>query len=201
MTEGQIATDPAAEPEAGTDGDPAAQPETDWKAEAAKWEKRAKANGETAKANAAAAKKLADIEAANLTAQEQAEARAKAAEAKAAAAVESIAAARLEAALTGLVDDPAAEVADLNISRFLGDDGQVDPEKVSALKARYASRVPPSGPRAPAPNPAQGNGTRQLTLTEMVAELERKPGRSREEQRELGRLKARQLAQIRQGQA
>jgi hypothetical protein len=197
--DGQQDQDQDAAADAGQQG-AGATPDTDWEAEAKKWQALSKKNEDRAKANSAAAKKLADLEAENQSDLERAQAERDAARAEITAAREGVAAARLEAALTGLVDDPAAEVADLNISRFLGDDGQVDPEKVSALKARYASRVPPSGPRAPAPNPAQGNGTRQLTLPQMVAELEAKPGKSRAEQVELGRLKARQLMQVKQQQ-
>lgn len=177
--------DPVTEPPE-PPADPAAQPDTtDWKAQARKWEARAAENK-------AAAKKLADIEAASQTAQEKADARAVAAEAKAAAAVESIAAAKLEAALTGLVADPAAVVGDLNISKFITDDGTVDPDKVAALKARYAA-LAPAGPRAPAPNPAQGSGQQPKSLMELVSELDRKPGKTQAEMRELMRLKARQM--------
>lgn len=165
--------------------DPPAPPATDWKAESRKWETRAKKNDK-------AAEKLAEIEAASLSELERERARATAAEEKAAAAAENIAVARLEAALTGLVDDPAEEVADLNVSKFLGEDGLVDPAKLAALKKRYADRVPP-GTRAPRPNPAQGNGTPAKTLPELIAELERKKGKTQAEMRELMKLKARQM--------
>lgn len=169
---------PEAQPEDG------GKPEPDWKAQARKWEERAKAN-------AGAAKKLAEIEAANMTAQEQAEARAAAAEAKAAAAVESIATARLEAALTGLVADPADVVADLNVRKFLGEDGQVDPEKVAALRQRYQA-LAPQGPRAPMPNPAQGNGQPAKSMAEIIADAE-KSGNTKQSLR----LKSQQLMQLR----
>lgn len=51
--------EPAAEPQ---QSEPAAQPETDWKAEADKWKSFARQNEDRAKANAEAAKKLKSIE-------------------------------------------------------------------------------------------------------------------------------------------
>jgi hypothetical protein len=155
-----------------------------------KWEGRAKANK-------AKADQLDQLTAS----QQSAEEKAAAAAARADRLAGQFVTAELKAALTGIVPDAAAVVGTLNHALYVTADGEIDADKVAALQATYRALAVPSGPRAPAPNPAQGNGTRQLTLTEMVAELERKPGRSREEQRELGRLKARQLAQIRQGQA
>lgn len=183
------APQPQPDPGAGPGGD-----STDWKAAARKWEERAKANS-------AAAKRLADLEAANQTAQEKAEARAAAAEARAAAAAQSIAAARLEAALTGLVADPAAVVGDLNVTRFLTDDGEVDADKVAALKTRYAA-LAPQGPRVPAPNPAQGNGLPAKTLAEQVAEAEERAAKSgsRRDTTDVLRLKSRQLVNGRRQQ-
>jgi hypothetical protein len=175
---------PQADPVQDPAPEPGAKPEPDWKAQARKWEERAKAN-------AGAAKKLADIEAASMTAQEQAEARAAAAEAKAAAAVESIATAKLEAALTGLVPDPVDVVGDLNVKKFLGEDGQVDPEKVAALRARYQA-LAPQGPRAPAVNPAQGNGQPAKSMAEIIADAE-KTGNTKQSLR----LKSQQLVQLR----
>lgn len=186
MADDPTTAEPAPEPQADpvSDPEPGAKPEPDWKAQARKWEERAKQN-------AGAAKKLSEIEAASMTAQEQAEARAAAAEARAAAAVESIATARLEAALTGLVPDPASVVDDLNVRKFLADDGQVDAEKVAALKARYQA-LAPQGPRAPAVNPAQGNGQPARSMAEIIADAE-KTGNTKKSLR----LKSQQLIQLR----
>lgn len=57
--------------------------ETDWKAEARKWEQRAKENLGTAKANEAAAKRLAELEEAQKTDAEKAQERLNAAEKRA----------------------------------------------------------------------------------------------------------------------
>jgi hypothetical protein len=50
---------------------------------------------------------------------------------------EKLAAAEVKAALTGLVDDPDDIIEDLNLSRFVGADGEVDSEAVKALKTKY----------------------------------------------------------------
>lgn len=50
-----------------------------------------------------------------------------------------VAAARIEAALTGVVKDPAAIVEDLNLARYVGDDGKVDGDAIKALAEKYRS--------------------------------------------------------------
>jgi hypothetical protein len=193
MADADPATDPATDPAA---TDPAAQPDiTDWKAEARKHEDRAKAWKAKADAGAEAAKKLADIEAANQTAQEKAEARAAAAEKAAVerehAAQQRIASAEVRAALTGVVPDPAAVVEDLDLSKFLTETGEIDTDKVTALKAKYEALAPAQGPRAPARNPAQGSGGKQPTLGDLIRDAEAK-----RDPRESIRLKSAQLRGI-----
>jgi hypothetical protein len=158
------------------------KPEPDWKAEARKWESRAKKNDVTAKANAAAAKRLADIEAVNQTEAERLQAAAKAAEDRAAAAERRAAAATIRSTLVdaGYPSEHAgALIDDMNVSRYIGDDGQVDTE---AVAAKYGPLAPSSGPRAPARNPAQGNGAPQRTLRELIADAE-KSGNTRQSMR------------------
>lgn len=53
-----------------------------------------------------------------------------------------VAAARIEAALTGIVPDPEAIVEDIDLSRYLTDDGTVDVGKVKALKKKYQDLQP-----------------------------------------------------------
>lgn len=177
---------------------------TDWKAEARKWEQRAKDNAKAAKENSAAAKKLADLEAANQTAQEKAEAAAKAAEERAAAALARAGSSELRSLLTEAgVPNAAAIVEDLNLARFTGEDGSVDPEKAAALVEKYKPLIPPSGPRAPAPNPAQGNGSAPRTLAEQIAAINLNgatPGERRQAVSQSLGLKARQLTQLRNNQ-
>lgn len=189
--------EPQQQPE-GQQGD-GAKPEppkadsTDWRAQARKWEQRAKEN-------ASAAKKLADLEAEKLSAQERAEAAAKDAEARAQAAVNRANSSELRTLLTEAgVPNAAGIVEDLNLSRFTGEDGGVDPEKAAALVEKYKPFVPPSGPRAPAPNPGQGNGQQPRTIAEQLASLELKPG-DRNALRTSLNLKSRQLSQARNQQ-
>ncbi len=163
----------------GQEGD-AGTAEPDWKAEAEKWKREARKHEDRAKGNSAAAERL--------------QAAAKAAEDRAQAAVLRIASAEVRAALTGIVPDPAAVAEDLNLAKFLTADGEVDADKVAALRAKYAA-LAPAGPRAPAPNPAQGAGTKAPTLAEIAADAE-KSG----DVRGALRAKSQQLAQIRSQQ-
>lgn len=175
--------DPAPAPDPEPVPDPAAQPdETDWKAEAQKWERRSKANK-------AKADQLDELTESSKTAEQRATDASQRAERLA----EQYVRAKLEAALTGVVPDPAAVVDDLNHARYVTADGEVDAEKVAALRARYEA-LAPAGTRAPRPNPAAGSGGQPTkTLTELVSDLERKPGKSQAELRELMKLKARQM--------
>lgn len=176
--------DPAEPTEPDPPADPAAQPDdgTDWKSEAQKWERRSKANK-------AKADQLDALTESSKTAEQKATDASERAERLAGQYVR----AKLEAALTGVVPDPAAVVDDLNHARYVTADGEVDAEKVAALRSRYEA-LAPAGPRAPRPNPGQGNGQPAPTLTELVVALERKPGKSQAELRELMKLKARQMS-------
>lgn len=193
---GQGQGTPQGQPQGGQDGGQgqAGKPEPDWKAEARKWEQRAKTNS-------AAAKELEQIKAAQQTAEERAQAAARAAEARAANALRQIASAEIRAALTGIVPDPATVVEDLNLDRFLDtESGEVNANAVEALRAKYQQLAPPPGPRAPAPNPAQGSGgTPPPTLAQLIAEAESKTDRTPAETRALLRLKARQALNPTQG--
>jgi chromosome segregation ATPase len=78
-----------------------------------------------------------------------------AAEARATAAIQRVARAEVKAALAGVVDNPDAIVDDLNLSRFVDDDGEVDQQAVKALRDKYAGF---GSPRPPRPDPSQGSG-------------------------------------------
>jgi hypothetical protein len=62
-------------------------------------------------------------------------------------AAKSLVAAKIEAALTGLVDDPAELVADIDLSKYLDDNGEVDFDAIKSLKNRYAKLF--AGNKAP----------------------------------------------------
>jgi len=115
-----------------------------------KWEQRAKKADEDAEAARLAA--LGDNEKAIEDAKNAG--RAEAAQGFGA----KLAAAKLEAALTGIVADPAEVIEDLNLTAFLTDTGDVDTDKVAALKAKYSAiaKAAPvgsadSGPQGAAP--------------------------------------------------
>lgn len=107
---------------------------TDWKAMARKHERAAKQARDA----------LAAREKADMTEQERAieaardEGRTEAAK----TAGVRLASAEVRAALTGIVTDPAAIAEDLDLTKLLDDDGEVDSEKVAALKAKYVALAP-----------------------------------------------------------
>lgn len=130
--------------------------ETDWVAEARKWEKRAKENASRLKE---AEPKLAEYDKfvqASQSELDRAQDAANKAQAGLAAMRETVAKAEVKAALTGVVPDPTAIADDLNLTRFINEDGGVNLDAVAALRDKYASLAPQAS-RTPAPNPAQGS--------------------------------------------
>lgn len=109
----------------------------DWKAEAEKWQGLARKNEERAKGNANAAKELEKVRAAAMTEQERAVSEAKAAGlAEAAkAAGPRLVRAEFRAAASGQVDKEAldAYLEDVDLTKFLGVDGEPD---LKAIEAR-----------------------------------------------------------------
>jgi hypothetical protein len=79
------------------------------------------------------------------------------AQGKAAAAVQRAARSEVRAALAGVVDNSAAIIEDLDMRRFVDDEGDVDQAAVKALVSKYAAF---SGPRAPRPDRSQGSGSK-----------------------------------------
>lgn len=129
-----------------TDDAPAteAPAEPDWQAEAEKWKALARKHEARAKENSAAASELESLRQSAMTDQEKAVAEAEQ-RGRQAARVElarNLAAAEVKAALTGVVADPAQIVEDLNLERYVTDDGGVDAEKVAALRAKYEALAP-----------------------------------------------------------
>lgn len=141
------ASDPAPETE------PARAEERDWKAEyerlqadSRKWETRAKSNAE-------AAKELEKLRAQQMTEQEKAIAEAVAATRTGIMAEvgTKLARASIEAALTGVVPNPADVIEDLNLARYIGEDGEPDSKAIDKLRAKYAALIPaaPAAPKVP----------------------------------------------------
>lgn len=146
---------PTAVPEQPATGEPAAK---DWQAEAEKWKGLSRKNEEQAKANAAAAKRLAEIEESNKSAEEKAAERTRAAEQTAASAAAE--AAKLRVALTkGLP-------ADL-VDRLVGS----TPEELAEDADRLLALIKP-----PAPSFDAGARTTAAAPTDMNALIRSKAG-------------------------
>ena len=133
--------------------------QTDYEAEAKKWQALARKHEERAKANSNAAKELEELRKASMTEQEKAVEAAKA-EARTAALREvgnRIVDAEFRAAAAGRLDKERVDalLEGLDRSRFITDDGEVDTEKVAA----YVERITPE-PTQPGPVDL-GQGVRQ----------------------------------------
>jgi hypothetical protein len=115
------------------------------------------------------AARLDAVEAEKLSAEQKATARAEAAE-KAAAetarkSAERIATAELRAALVGLVDNPADVIEDLNLAKFIGEDGEVDADAVSKVQAKYAAIAAKKPAAPPATSIRAGVATTRRSTT------------------------------------
>lgn len=131
--------------------------EIDYKAEADKWKGLARKHEQQWKAAKPAVDKLAELEAAGMSdmdkAVKEAEERGRTQAVKTYG--EQIAAAKLEAALTGVVPDPSGLVAELNLSKYVTDTGDVDTDAIAAAREKFSTQIPtPAAP--PAPNLHQG---------------------------------------------
>lgn len=150
-----------------------APPETDdrdWKAEAEKWQALARKNEERAKSNSQAAKELEKVRAAAMTETEKAVAEAKAAGVAEAArqAGPRIVRAEFRAAAAGQVDKQTldAYLEDVDLTKFLTDDGEPDIKAIEARIKRLGGGKPADfdgGARTPAAKPTDMNAQiRQL---------------------------------------
>lgn len=144
---------PAEAPEASTPPEPARVEDRDWRAEyeklqadSRKWEARAKSNAD-------AAKELDKLRAQQMTETEKAiaEATSKARADVMAEVGTKLARASIEAALTGVVPNPADVIEDLNLARYIGEDGEPDSKAIDKLRAKYAALIPaaPAAPKVP----------------------------------------------------
>lgn len=161
--------DPPADPTppAGPPADPAPKPETDWKAEARKWEARAKENSK-------AAAELEKVRAANMTEQEKAVAEAEK-RGRTAAALEAgrrLAAAELRAAAAAKGVDLSALGDLIDTSRFVGEDGEVDTDAIKKAVDKLAKLTPAktAPPRGSGEFPG-GTGAGQPISEEQLARM------------------------------
>lgn len=123
---------------------PADTDDKDWKAEAEKWQTQARKHEKRAKDNSTAAKELEKLKASMMSEQEKAvaEAEARGRQAAVGEVGQRLAAAEIKAALTGVVPDPAALVDDLNLAKYVGEDGQVDADAVAELRKKFEALKP-----------------------------------------------------------
>lgn len=151
---------------------PAADTEPDYKADAEKWQALAKKHEARAKGNASAAKELETLKASQLSETEKAvnEAEERGRKAGTTAGMERLAAAEIKAALTGVVPDPASIVEDLALARYLDEDGEIDDEKVAALKAKYEAMAKPAedDPTPPGQRPKEAMGRVPLPNSDRI---------------------------------
>lgn len=108
------------------------------------------------------AAELDRLEAASKSDADRAQEALTAATARAVAAQARWARAEVKAALAGVVDDPDSIVEDLNLARFVTEDGEVDADAVKALRAKYAGF---SGRRPPRPDASQASGANGKSVT------------------------------------
>lgn len=140
---------------------PSATDDKDWKAEAEKWKALSRKNEDQAKANAEAARKLADLETAQQTEAEKLAAKADAAEKRAADLIARTAKAEVKALADGFADRDDAVLMLGDLSAYVTD-GDVDTEAIKTALAEVLSKKPHlaavAGPRNPAPDDSQGRG-------------------------------------------
>lgn len=168
---------------------PPAQEETDWKAEARKWETRAKANSK-------AAEDLEKLKAASMSEQEKAvaQARKEGEQAALVTAGKRLAAAEFRAAVAskGLNLGEAAELIDT--TRFVDDKGDVDEQAIKQAVAKLAKVLTPKGPPPSSGGDfggGNGGGAPAKTLAEQIREAE-----SKGDWATARSLKAQQLVQL-----
>jgi len=165
--------DPPTDPEPTPDPDPEPEPEPapeppakgkDPAAEVEKWKAQSRKHEAEAKKNAAAAKRLAEIDAQNLTETEKLTAAKERAEAQAAAAIKRAVFAEVKALASTEFADPTDAETVITPADYIGDDGDIDVEAIKAkleetLAAKPHWRKPadtPPKPRSPKPDPGQG---------------------------------------------
>lgn len=157
--------DPPADPVDPPSGKDPADPK-DWKAEAEKWKALSRKHEGTAKTNADAAKKLADIEAAQQTEAEKLANAKEAAEKRAAAAYERAVQAEVRALAADGFADPSDAVDALHAAEYVNSEGEIDLDAIKAklvglLDAKpHWKKAPPAAPAAPKPRPDPGQGAR-----------------------------------------
>lgn len=154
------APDQAAQPteDAKPDAAETQQDSTDWKAEARKWEQRAKDNQKAAKEYEAQRKAaMTEAERAVAEAEERGRMAAVATYGQRLARTEWIA----EAARRNPDFDAATALEDINLAKFIGEDGEPDVKAIKASVGRWVQERPDG----PTPPPSFDGGTRSTART------------------------------------
>jgi hypothetical protein len=125
-----------------------------------KWKALARKHEQRATSNAAAAKELEKLKKSQMSDTEKAvtEAEERGRNTARLEAGEKVAAAEIKAALKGVVPDPAAIVEDLNLKRYLTDDGEVDDDAVEKLRTKYEAAFKSNGKTKDGDKPDLGQG-------------------------------------------
>lgn len=151
------------EPDSDDKGKPAGK---DLSAEVAKWKALARKHEGNAKTNAAAAKKLGELEDAQKTEAERMAAAKDAAEAKAVAAINRAVAAEIKVlASDAEFADPTDAEGAINPRDFVDDKGDIDVDGIKTRLAEILESKPhwrkqastPASPKTPKPDPGQGS--------------------------------------------
>ncbi|PNG20333.1 hypothetical protein C1J00_20945, partial [Streptomyces cahuitamycinicus] len=139
--------------------------EPDWKAEARKWEQRAKDNK-------SAADQLEQLKAAQMTEQEKAVAAAEKQGRTAALseAAPQIAQARLEATAARAGVDLSEFAEFIDVSKFLDKDGAVDDKAIKAAVDKFSKLAPAKGPGRSGGDLGGGSGHQAPTLDQQIAQ-------------------------------
>lgn len=142
-TEGQPPpATPQAPPEPEPEPEPAGQEKPTETVEF--WKEKAREQEKRAKANAKAQTELEKLRKQTMSETEKAvaEAEARGRQAATADVGQRLAAAEIKAALTGVVSEPEDIIDDLNLTKFLTEDGSVDSDAVKKLRKKYEAMAP-----------------------------------------------------------
>ncbi|MFF5980855.1 hypothetical protein ACFY78_18620 [Streptomyces olindensis] len=135
---------------------------TDWKAEARKWENRAKANNT----------ELEKLRTASMTEQEKAiaEAETKGRTAAASEYGQKLAAAEFRAAVAAAGIDLGEAAEYIDVSRFVGDDGEVNVAAIKSAVTKFSKLAPAKGPGRSGGDLGGGSGHQPPTLDQQIAQ-------------------------------
>jgi hypothetical protein len=156
-------TDPPVDPPADPPADPATGDVAKALADAEKWKALSRQNEAKAKANADAAKELADIKASQLSDTEKLTTAKEAAEKRAADAVKRAVKAEVKALAADAFADPTDAVDALAAADYVDDSGEIDIDAIKVrlgelleAKPHWKKATAPAAPPAPRPDPSQG---------------------------------------------